>query len=122
MKFLTEACVNSFIKSFQEHPGLTLFVILATSGLLGYSLNVFADKDTLQTHIAKTNKKFQSIEMRIDQLDYAMLRRGLETEIFELERIVDRGEAREVDHKRLNQLQNQLTHAKEEMHRKLRTP
>lgn len=103
--------INSFVKSFQEHPSLTSFMLIACAGLFGYSISVFAEKSELNSYVEKSEQRFNAVERRIDKLDYDILARTIEKEVFELERIVDRGEAREIDHRRLQVLKSDLQRA-----------
>lgn len=104
----TGVLMERFMKSFKEHPALTLFCMLLCSSVLVYSVTAFANKDELAELKTETTEKFEKIERRLDNLEFGIASRALETEIFELQRIVEHGTARELDHKRLNKLQNEL--------------
>jgi hypothetical protein len=111
MKIVSEVFVENFAKSFREHPSLTLFVILICCGVLGYSVRSFAEKVDLNNHITESNTRFLALERKIEKMDFGILSRTLEAEIFELERIIERKEAREIDHIRLRKLKSRLKSA-----------
>jgi len=107
MKWI-EVVLSSFGQSFKEHPGLTIFVLIACAGVLGYSFQAFAEKDDLQSHIAMANSKFEDFDTQIRELGFGITTRGLEAEIFALEMTVERGNAVPSEKLRLKKLGAQL--------------
>ena len=106
---------DSFVNSYNEHPALTLFVLLACSMVAGWSSYTFAERVDLSRHIASSDKRFSAQVVRSDHLELAIqsaLRdqkiRGIEYQIFDLQRIIDTGEGRTIDHKRLSVLKSDL--------------
>jgi len=108
MQKLLEEILKSFIDSFKEHPSFTMFMLLLCSGVLGYSVSVFAEKDELQSHIEIANSKFDNFDAQIRELGFGITTRGLEAEIFALEMTVERGNAVPSEKLRLKKLGAQL--------------
>lgn len=110
-----KAAAESLVKSFNEHPALTTLMLMLAGALLGYSSYVYAEKNDLNIHIEASNAHFMAIEKQIVSLEIEV-RRGnydqqlkrLEGEIFDLERIIDEGSAREADYDRLRSLESDL--------------
>lgn len=108
MSVLTGVVMDRFTKSFKEHPALTVFCMTCCSFVMLYSVKIFASKLDLADHVKEANLHFSAFEDRLDRLEFGIAARSLETEIFELERIIETGSSREIDHKRLNKLRNEL--------------
>jgi len=108
IKNVLEVILKSLIDSFKEHPSLTMFMLLLSSGVFGYSISVFAEKDELHTYMEMTDNRFRSIDGQIRELGYGITSRGLESEIFALEMAVERGNAVTSEKLRLKKLRSQL--------------
>ena len=115
---MLKKAADSFIGSYKEHPELTMFVMLMCSCIMGYSVYTFAEKVTLQSHIADSEEQFKAQERHIQNVEHILKSalknqeiRDIEKEIFDLQRFIDRGDAREIDYIRLNTLKSDLGEA-----------
>lgn len=107
----SEAFVTTLIKSIQKSPQMTALIIIVSFLTLSASFLVFAEKSKFEQHVEKADKHFLSLEQSIRDLRFTVSTDPKHTEIFELERIIDSGDSRDVDHKRLSKLKKELRYA-----------
>lgn len=101
--------VSNIIDSIQQFPQVALFLALVTLGT--GSVFAFADKTEFESHVKAANSHIVSLEKSVANLRFTVTSDAKHKEIFEIERIIDGGTAREIDHKRLAQLKKELKYA-----------
>jgi hypothetical protein len=100
--------IDSFASSYKEHPELTLFVLLLCTAMVGYSTMTFADKEMVETKFAAQEQAIRGLSNQLKSSMDDQKIRAIESLIFELERDIETGVARDADYSRLNTLRSDL--------------
>ncbi|MDC0003783.1 hypothetical protein OAE19_05225 [Porticoccaceae bacterium] len=85
----------------KEHPLMFVFVLAVAGGSMVYSLQVFAEKDTVNEKFEGVERRIGSLEKKVDLRHMQTQLYSLDSEIYQLERLVSSSEANERDHARL---------------------
>ena len=114
-------------QAFKIHPALFAFVIITTGSVLAHSYSVFAQEDVvngkISKHLGEVHKKFAEIDKEIkkladsvsDQFTQQTIRQ-LNSEIYDIENVIERGGENPRDHRRLKNLKNELSIALRKLH------
>ena len=122
--------LNLLEQEMKVHPRLLLLLLLTVVGVLGYSYATFAQKLDVEAKIKSIDQRvtqqgadlyeeLRSVNLRLTTIEWTQEQRFMEqrlatteSEIYQLERLVARGDGTERDQKRLDNLKiefNQLT-------------
>lgn len=111
--------IDSFTKSYFEHPALTGFVIVICasmgSGLLGWSAYTFAEKVTFSDHVVESDERFEDLNHKISN-GYGSIKlilknqeiRSISYKIDDYEQLIESGNATQADRRRLVEAKNDL--------------
>jgi len=105
----TSGFVNSvFDQTFRRHPYLFLFVLICCGMVLGYSYQVFAEEVDVEQRFETIGNRIGTLERRVDQGFLENTAYSMESEIYDLERVIAEGSAASRDHLRVAKLRSQL--------------
>ena len=125
---MVKRAVDSFVESYIEHPALTTFFVIVCGMIVGWVTYTFAKKADIDAHVIESNQQFGEIQGAIHETERKMLLaqyrinksmkgyelRLINDSIHDTRRIIERGEARESDHKRLSELEFELRQSEAE--------
>lgn len=105
--------IATFLRSAISHPAYSLGVGLALAWFISFSFVYFATAEEL----SQVRTTVVSLRTSIDRNALEAQVHAYEAEIFDLERIVDSGDARDRDYERLSALRSDLGTAKRKLER-----
>ena len=100
--------LDSFASSYRSNPELTILIVALFASMAAYSTITFADKGLVEVRFEVQAKAIAGLSKQLKASVDDQKIRALETQIFEQERIIEAGQARDVDYSRLNTLRSDL--------------
>lgn len=105
--------VGEFVKEAYKHPLFALLLSVVLSGWIVFSLTQFA----WASELSELKQDVRSISASVERSALETRVHSLESEIFQLERLVAEETARNIDYNRLARLRSELGTAKRQLAR-----
>lgn len=115
---------ESFIKAMQGHPHIMAIIGVVAISLLTYGEANYEKKapveqmrTDLTTQVASLKNELSSIQVDLNRYRLETKISSLESQIFDIERVVETGKPRDIDYSTLSKLKSELNQAERELAR-----
>lgn len=109
------AWLLELVKEGHKHPSFALLLSISMIGWVGFSVNHFAmasDLKGFNSSVEELKASYSGIKKMMERNAIEQRIHAMEKEVFDLQRVIGDGGAREMDHERLAKIRSELGTAK----------